>query len=260
MSTLEPILHITGLTKNFGGIFALNDIDLTLDEGEILGVIGPNGAGKSTMFNLISGSMQASSGNIQFLGKLTANLKPHQLADMGLMRTFQHNQPFESMSLIENIMVGASARFRKNLLTPLFQSKSQKERDVREEAGRLLKFVGLEEFIHEEVSNLSFGQGRMLEVARALAGEPRVLLLDEPAAGLTLGECENLAKIITQVSENKVAVILIEHDMHFLMKLVDRVIVLNFGEKIADKNPTEVMQDPVVQSAYLGEAGGMGIA
>ena len=179
----------------------------------------------------------------------------HRIAELGVMRTFQHNSPFPGMSLVDNILVGAHTCFGSSWFSILTNSASamRMEKEQRSRVVKLIEFVGLSELVETEVDNLSFGQGRLLELARALAGEPRVILLDEPAAGLTLNEADRLSKIIRDISDRGIAVLLIEHDMRFLMALAQRVAVLNFGVKIADGAPDEIRRNPDVIAAYLGE-------
>ncbi len=253
MSFGDALLEVRGLTKRFGGLTAVSQLDFELYEGEILGIIGPNGAGKSTTFGLIAGALPASGGAVRFGGEPILGLPPHAIAARGILRTFQHNRPFSGMSVIENVLVGAHTQFRSSLWSIIGGALSKEESGLRQNAQRLIEFVGLGELKHVAVDTLSFGQGRLLEIARALAGEPRLLLLDEPAAGLTPVELERLAELIRGIAARSIAVLLIEHDMRFLLPLVQRVVVLNFGAKIAEGTPEEMRIDPAVQSAYLGD-------
>jgi ABC-type branched-subunit amino acid transport system ATPase component len=251
---MGSILQVAGLTKRFGGLTAVDRLDFEVREGEILGVIGPNGAGKSTTFNLIAGTYAASEGEIRFAGESIAGLAPHRIAARGVMRTFQHNRPFAGMPVIDNVLVGAHTRFAKSLWTVVLGGSRHEEDARREKARELVEFVGLGEYLQADVGTLSFGQGRLLEIARALAGEPKLILLDEPAAGLTPAETARLAEIIRGVAARGIAVLLIEHDMHFLLPLAHRVVVLNFGAKIADGLPDEIRANRAVMDAYLGAA------
>ena len=248
---MTAILQVRDLTKRFGGLTAVAGLSFEVREGEILGVIGPNGAGKSTTFNLIAGMVAPDAGEIRFREKDLGGLAPHEIARRGIMRTFQHNRPFDGMSVLENVLVGAHTRFHSSLFSI---RSNEEENGMRAHAGELLDFVGLADLRDAPVDRLSFGQGRLLEIARALAGEPRLLLLDEPAAGLTLAEAARISEAIRGIAARGIAVLLIEHDMHFLMPLAQRVVVLNFGGKIAEGTPDEVRSHPAVVDAYLGDA------
>jgi ABC-type branched-subunit amino acid transport system ATPase component len=247
---MTAILQVGNLTKRFGGLTAVSDLSFEVHEGEILGLIGPNGAGKSTTFNLIAGAYPADAGNVSFLGASILGLPPHAIARRGIMRTFQHNRPFDGMSVLENVLIGAHTRFKRS---PFSRRAATEEAQMRRRAAELVGFVGLAELRDADVGRLSFGQGRLLEIARALAGEPKLLLFDEPAAGLTLAEAERIAAVIRGIAERGIAVLLIEHDMHFLLPLAHRVVVLNFGARIAEGTPERIRTDPAVMSAYLGE-------
>jgi len=253
MPSNAALLELQGLTKRFGGLTALSELDLRLHEGEILGLIGPNGAGKTTTFSAIAGALVPTSGSIRFAGEPIVGLPPHAIAARGLLRTFQHNRPFTGMPVVENVLVGAHTRFTRGLWRVLSGSAAREESESRRRAEALIDFVGLGEARQADVSTLSFGQGRLLEIARALAGEPRLILLDEPAAGLTPAECERLGEIIRGIAARGIAVLLIEHDMRFLLPLAHRIAVLNFGRKIADGLAHEIRNDLAVRDAYLGE-------
>lgn len=253
-----PLLVTRGLSKRFGGLLAVSELDLQVHAGEILGVIGPNGAGKSTTFNMIAGALAPTAGSIEFAGEHLVGLPTHAMAGRGILRTFQHNKPFGSMSVRENIMLGMHTRLHMPLWQVLARTGAslRAEREAVRAADELVAFVGLEQAHNTEVGNLSFGQGRLLEIARALAAEPRLMLFDEPAAGLTAAECDRVAQIIRGISARGIAVLLIEHDMRFLMALAHRVVVLNFGRTIAQGTPQQVQADEQVVAAYLGRLAG----
>jgi branched-chain amino acid transport system ATP-binding protein len=248
---MGPLLQVSRLTKRFGGLTAVAGLGFELREGEILGLIGPNGAGKTTTFNIIAGAYAADEGEIRFAGEAILGLPPHQIARRGIMRTFQHNRPFAGMPVLENVMVGAHTRFSRSLFS---RTASGEERRQRRRAEELVEFVGLGGLAGADVGTLSFGQGRLLEIARALAGEPRAILFDEPAAGLTAAELDRLSGIIRGIAQRGIAVLLIEHDMRFLLPLASRVVVLNFGARIAEGTPDAVRSHPAVMEAYLGDA------
>ena len=251
-----PLISISGLTKHFGGLTAVQDLTFNLRPGEILALIGPNGAGKTTTFNLVAGVVAPSAGSITLGGERIDGLPVHAIAARGLMRTFQHNMPFAGMSLTDNILVGCHTRCTDSLFDILIgrpRMRAQEEA-ARHRAAELIKFVGLQDRIDRDVTTLSFGEGRLLELARALAGEPRAILLDEPAAGLTQPEMTRLGAIIREIAAGGVAVLLIEHDMHFLLPLAHRVVVMNFGRKLAEGTSDAIVRDRQVIEAYLGEA------
>jgi ABC-type branched-subunit amino acid transport system ATPase component len=257
---MTTLLSVRGLRKAFGGLIAVDTLDFGLAPGEILGLIGPNGAGKTTTFNMIAGALAPSLGEINFDGVPIHGLKPHQIARRGVMRTFQHNMPFQGMSLTDNVLVGGDAKLGANLWRVILGTGQARDAEAaeRHKAAELIRFVGLGDAIDRPVTTLSFGQGRLLEVARALAGQPKLIMLDEPAAGLTPDECERLVGIIREISARGIAVLLIEHDMNFLLPLAHRVVVLNFGLKIADGTPDAIRDNPAVIDAYLGDPGGAG--
>lgn len=254
MTAGAPLLQVRGLTRRFGGLVAVNDLSFDLGAGEILGLIGPNGAGKSTTFNLVAGALPPNAGSIRMEGRELVGLRPHRIAARGIMRTFQHNMAFEGMTVSENILVGRHTRMRHGLFDILAGTSVARKAETAavDRAAELIDFVGLSEWADADVSTLSFGQGRLLETARALAGEPRIVLFDEPAAGLTPSECDRLAEIIRGIARRGISVLLIEHDMRFLLPLAERVVVLNFGEKIADGTSAQIEGNPAVVAAYLG--------
>ena len=250
------LLEARGLTKRYGGLTAVADLDLDVGPGEILGVIGPNGAGKSTTFGMIAGATATTAGHIRLDGESLDGMPAHAIAARGIMRTFQHNQPFPSMTVRENVMVGMHAHFRASLWQVLAATPgaTRAERESGARADELIDFVGLGPARDADVGTLSFGQGRLLEIARGLAGAPRLILFDEPAAGLTAAECERLTRVIRDIAARGIAVLLIEHDMRFLMALAHRVIVLDFGRKIAEGTPAQVRANARVVAAYLGHS------
>lgn len=253
------LLQVRGLSRRFGGLLAVADLDFDAHAGEVLGVIGPNGAGKSTTFNMIAGALAPTTGTIHFDGQSLIGLPTHAFAARGIMRTFQHNKPFPSMTLAENVMIGMHTRIQSSLWQVIADLPAARaaRRQCGQRAADMLEFVGLGEWIESDVATLSFGQGRLLEIARALAGEPRLMLFDEPAAGLSPAECLRLSEIIRAIANRGIAVLLIEHDMRFLMSLAERVVVLNFGRKIAQGTPDEIRADPAVVEAYLGDIGAL---
>ena len=248
------VLELKNITKNFGGISALTDVSFQINEGEIFGLIGPNGAGKTTMFNVITNMFAPTSGEILFLGENISGIKPHKITDKGICRTFQNIRLFSQMSVLENVLVGAHCRNKSGVLTSVLRTKSQKheEKSNHEVALELLELVGLSRYEDTIAENLAYGQQRRLEIARALASNPKLLLLDEPAAGMNETETENLFDLIKKVQRRGVTVLLIEHDMPFVMKLCDRITVLNFGKKLAEGTPTEIQNNQDVIEAYLG--------
>lgn len=254
MSSVEPLLSVRGLGKRFGGLSAVSDLDFDLGRGEILAIIGPNGAGKSTTFGLICGALQLTTGTVSLEGRRVDGLPAHRIARQGILRTFQHNMPFKGMSLTDNILVGAHTKMGSSLWSVLAGTSgaAAAEASAHDKALDVARFVGLDDLLDADVSTLSFGQGRLLEIARALAGDPKILLLDEPAAGLTFSECARLFDLIKEVARKGVSVLLIEHDMHFLMPLAEQIVVLNFGRKVAEGTPAEIRTNPAVIEAYLG--------
>ncbi|TQR11639.1 ABC transporter ATP-binding protein [Psychrobacillus soli] len=248
------VLELKNITKNFGGISALTDVSFQINEGEIFGLIGPNGAGKTTLFNVITNMFPPTSGEIKFLGDKISGLKPHKITDKGICRTFQNIRLFSQMSVLENVLVGSHCRSKSGVINSVLRTKAQRKEETNslEAASELLELVGLSMFQDTIAENLAYGQQRRLEIARALASNPKLLLLDEPAAGMNETETESLFDLIKKVQKRGVTVLLIEHDMPFVMKLCDRITVLNFGKKLAEGTPAEIQSNQEVIEAYLG--------
>lgn len=249
------LLEIKGLTKHFGGVAAAKDISFNVCEGEIFSLIGPNGAGKTTVFNLITGMLEPDAGTVVFQGKSLAGLKPHQIAAAGITRTYQNLQLFGGMTVLENVMTGAHLKGKTGFIKSLFRrpGSSAEDKRITEEALALLKEVGLEEQADLPAAALPFGQQRLLEIARALASGPRLILLDEPAAGLNSAETRDLAEYLKRLREQGQSMILVEHDMETVMEAADRILALDFGLPIAQGAPAEIQANKEVIKAYLGE-------
>ena len=251
---VEPLLQLSGISKSFGGLSALSDVNLHIRRGEIYGLIGPNGAGKTTLFNVITGLYQASAGQFEFNGHRYQTGKPHVLAQAGIARTFQNIRLFANLSALENVMIGRHVRTRAGVFGALLRNGKTRaeEQAISQRAQELLRYVGLARSAHTLAKHLSYGEQRRLEIARALATEPLLLALDEPAAGMNATETASLQTLLQSIRETGITVLLIEHDVKLVMGLCDRVAVLDYGKKIAEDVPDKVRNHPAVIAAYLG--------
>ena len=248
------LLEIRKLSRSFGGLKAVNDVSFTVRAGSIKSVIGPNGAGKTTLFNLISGMLPCDSGSILQNGREITGFQPHRIAALGLSRTFQTTRLFSRMTVLENVMVGRHTRTRAGFLSGVLSLPWtwREEREIRERSMELLDTLGLADAAAELASNLPFGRQRLLEIARALATEPSLLLLDEPAAGLNIYETREMADLVLKIRGWGITVLLVEHDMSLVMDISDQIVVLNYGRKVAEGAPAAIQRDPEVIRIYLG--------
>jgi len=251
---MTALIEVTGLSKTFGGVHAVEALSFSVDEGQVYSVIGPNGAGKTTLFNLITGIYTPTQGEIKLKGEGVVGLEPNQLAERGMCRTFQQMQICMNMTALENVMLGRHLQLKSSLLTTMLRLPSllKDEEDCRDHAIELMKFVGCGEYLETEASAMSYGALKRLEIARALASNPKIVLLDEPAAGLNGTETAALEELIKKIAAQGITVVLVEHDMKLVMGISDRLLVLNYGRKLAEGTPEEIRNNPDVIAAYLG--------
>ena len=249
------MLEVHGITQIFGGVTALEDVSFSIAKGDITGVIGPNGAGKTTLFNIITGIYTQTAGRVSMNGSDVSGLPPEKLARLGMVRTFQNIELFGGMTVLENVMVGLHTRSSSGLLACSLRMPWSRREESRIRAGALkwLEFTGITNLADVTAGNLPFGKGRMLEIARALAVEPGIILMDEPAAGLNSRETLELARLIQRIRDLGITVVLVEHDMELVMDICDRIMVLNLGCKLAEGTPQEIQENNEVIAAYLGD-------
>jgi branched-chain amino acid transport system ATP-binding protein len=249
------LLEIQDLNKRFGGLQAIGNVSFSVNPGSVKALIGPNGAGKTTLFNLLSGVLTPDSGTIRFSDSAIHGLQPYQVAAKGMARTFQHIRLFPKMSALENIMIGRHIHSKAGFVAGMLNLPwtIREDRSIRIKSLEIMNFLGMADLADSEATSLAYGQQRMLELARALACEPKLLLLDEPAAGLNMRETAEMAKLISRIRDTGITVLLVEHDMSLVMNISDEIVVLSYGQKIADDKPLAIQKNPEVIRVYLGE-------
>ena len=251
----ETVFSIEQVAVHFGGLIAIADMTFSVRAGEIVGLIGPNGAGKTTAFNIITGFLPQTSGNVRYRSKLLNGLKPHEIAQLGLVRTFQRTSVFQERNVFQNVLTGLHCRGRSALWDTLLRTHREiaSERELADAAHDILRFVGLDQRAYEQAGTLPYGEQRLLGVAMALAVKPSMLLLDEPVSGMNPSETARFVKLVEKIRASGVTILLVEHDMPMVMEVCDRIVVLNYGRIIAEGSPTEIQSNPEVIRAYLGQ-------
>lgn len=254
-TSTQPVLTLEHIAVHFGGLVAISDLNFVVHEGEVVSLIGPNGAGKTTAFNVVTGFMRPTKGEVRYKGTLLNNLKPHQVAELGLVRTFQRTSVFQNVSVFDNVMIGLHRRGRSHLWDTLLAlpRERQSEEELRAQAADILQLVGIAHRSRELAGGLSYGDQRLLGVALALAANPSMLLLDEPVSGMNASETATFMRVLDRVRGMGVTILLVEHDMPMVMGISDRIVVLNYGRIIAEGPPAAIQGNPEVIQAYLGQ-------
>ena len=248
----QYVLQAQDVAIHYGGVKALDGVDMTLEKGQIRGLIGPNGAGKSTTFNLITGVLGMTSGQVVFRGQAVGGKPSREISRLGMARTFQHVKMIADMTVLENVALGAHTRGNKGVLPAMLRTNRTEEQRLFREAQRQLERIGMGEYLHEQAGNLAMGPQRLMEIARALCADPALLLLDEPAAGLRHKEKQALADVLRQLKSEGMSILLVEHDMDLVMQICDHLVVMEFGTLLTQGPPAQIQQDPKVRAAYLG--------